>query len=84
LRARALREEISRTEAGFLADEARLDRLQLNYDSACTKFAEAAQLEPDNVWLAEIGLVAFARETSLGVARIDPAAHVKDASPPRR
>jgi tetratricopeptide (TPR) repeat protein len=48
-RARALREEISRTEAGFLADEARIDRLQLNYDAACAKFAEAAQLDPDNV-----------------------------------
>ena len=50
-RARALREEASRTEAGFLADEARVDRLQLNYDAACAKFAEAAQLDPDNVWL---------------------------------
>ena len=50
-RARALREEISRTEAGFLADEARVDRLQLNYDAACAKLAEAASLDPDNVWL---------------------------------
>ena len=50
-RARALREEASRTEAGFLADEARVDRLQLNYDAACAKFAEAARLDPDNVWL---------------------------------
>ena len=50
-RARALREEASRTEAGFLADEARVDRLQLNYDAACAKFAEAASLDPDNVWL---------------------------------
>ena len=46
-----MREEISRTEAGFLADEARVDRLQLNYDAACAKFAEAASLDPDNVWL---------------------------------
>ena len=51
LRARALREEASRTEAGFLAQEARVDRLQLNYDAACAKFAEAAHLDPDNVWL---------------------------------
>ena len=50
-RARALREEASRTEAGFLADEARVDRLQLNYDAACVKFAEAGRLDPDNVWL---------------------------------
>jgi tetratricopeptide (TPR) repeat protein len=49
--ARALREEATRTEAGFLADEARVDRLQLNYDSACAKFGEAARLDPDNVWL---------------------------------
>jgi len=48
-RARALREEASRTEAGFLADEARVDRLQLNYEAACAKFAEAAGLDPDNV-----------------------------------
>jgi tetratricopeptide (TPR) repeat protein len=50
-RARALREEASRTEAQFLAQEARVDRLQLNYGAACGKFAEAAQLDPDNVWL---------------------------------
>ena len=55
-RARALREEASRTEAGFLADEARVDQLQLNYDSACAKFAEAARLDPDNIWLwGELG-----------------------------
>ena len=51
LAARALREEIGRSEAGFLADEARLDRLQLNYDAACAKFAEAASLDPGNVWI---------------------------------
>jgi tetratricopeptide (TPR) repeat protein len=51
LRARALREDASRTEAGFLADEARVDRLQLNYDAACAKLAEAARLDPDNFWL---------------------------------
>jgi len=47
LRARAMREEASRTEAGFLADEARVDRLQLNYDAACAKFAEVSRLDPD-------------------------------------
>jgi tetratricopeptide (TPR) repeat protein len=51
LRARALREEISRTEAAFLTDEARVDRLQLNYDAACAKFAAAARLDPNNAWL---------------------------------
>jgi tetratricopeptide (TPR) repeat protein len=50
-RARALREEASRTEAGFLADEARIDRLQLNYDAACAKLAEAARLDQENIWL---------------------------------
>ena len=55
-RAHALREEASRAEAGFLADEARVDRLQLNYDSACAKLAEAARLDPDNVRLwADLG-----------------------------
>jgi hypothetical protein len=55
-RARALRGEASRTEAGFLADEARADQLQLNYDSACAKSAEAARLDPDNIWLwGELG-----------------------------
>jgi tetratricopeptide (TPR) repeat protein len=49
--ARALREEASRTEAEFLAQEARVDQLQLNYDAACAKFAEATRLDPDNVWL---------------------------------
>jgi tetratricopeptide (TPR) repeat protein len=51
-RARALREEANRTEAGFLAQEARIDRLQLNYEAACAKFAEAAHLDPDNfrIW----------------------------------
>jgi tetratricopeptide (TPR) repeat protein len=49
--ARALREEISRSEAGFLADEARIDQLQLNYDAACAKLAEAASLDPGDVWI---------------------------------
>ena len=37
--ARAQREELARSEAGFLADEARLDALQLNYGAATRKFA---------------------------------------------
>ncbi len=49
--ARALREDISRSEAGFLVDEARVDRLQLNYDAACAKFLEATRLDPDNPWI---------------------------------
>jgi tetratricopeptide (TPR) repeat protein len=54
--ARALREEISRSEAGFLLDEARVDRLQLNYDEACKKFSEAARLDPQNCWISiELG-----------------------------
>jgi tetratricopeptide (TPR) repeat protein len=51
LRARAMHEKIRRSEAGFLADEARVDRLQLNYDAACAKLAEAARLDPDDAWL---------------------------------
>jgi hypothetical protein len=40
---------------------------------------EAARLVHRQMRLvAEIGLVALARETSVGVARIDAAAHVKD------
>ena len=54
--ARTLREEASRTEAAFIADEARVDRLQLNYDAACGKFAEAARLDPDNILIwGELG-----------------------------
>ncbi len=49
--ARTMREEMSKTEASFLRDEARVDRLQLNYGAACAKFAEAGRLDPDNVWL---------------------------------
>ncbi|MFI5015289.1 MAG: tetratricopeptide repeat protein [Hyphomicrobiales bacterium] len=49
--ARASKEEISRSEAGFLADEARVDKLQLNREAACAKLAEAARLDPDNVWI---------------------------------
>jgi tetratricopeptide (TPR) repeat protein len=56
VRARTLREEASRTEAGFLADEARVDRLQLNYEAASAKFAEVSRLDPDNVLIwGELG-----------------------------
>jgi tetratricopeptide (TPR) repeat protein len=42
--AQALREEASRNEAEFLADEARLDNLQFAYRATATKYAEAAAL----------------------------------------
>jgi tetratricopeptide (TPR) repeat protein len=68
--ARALREEASRTEAGFLADEARVDRLQLNYESACAKFAEAARVDPDNarLWI-ELGDLWTTRGSLAGAAK---------------
>lgn len=49
--ARALREEIARSEAGFLWDEARVDRLQLEYDGACAKLEEATRLDRNNCWV---------------------------------
>jgi tetratricopeptide (TPR) repeat protein len=42
--ARALREEASRDEAELLADEARIDHLQLAYRNAAKKYAEAVIL----------------------------------------
>jgi tetratricopeptide (TPR) repeat protein len=42
--ARASREEASRKEAEFLADEARIDHLQLAYRAAAEKYAAAATL----------------------------------------
>jgi tetratricopeptide (TPR) repeat protein len=42
--ARASREEASRKEAEFLADEARIDHLQLAYRAAAQKYATAATL----------------------------------------
>jgi hypothetical protein len=52
--ARALREETSRNEAEFLADEARIDHLQLAYRRAAQKYAEAAGVVapfgPDAEW----------------------------------
>jgi tetratricopeptide (TPR) repeat protein len=42
--ARALRDNVSRNEAEFLADEARIDHLLLDYRAAADKFAEAAAL----------------------------------------
>ncbi len=49
--ARELREQFSRSEAAFLADEARVDRLQVNDDAALEKLAEAARLDPENTWV---------------------------------
>jgi tetratricopeptide (TPR) repeat protein len=49
--ARALRKELSRSEAEFLADEARVNKLQLDYDAALENFAEASRLDPDNCWI---------------------------------
>jgi tetratricopeptide (TPR) repeat protein len=51
LAARERRTEAAREEARFLGEAARLDRVRLNYDAACAKFAEAARLDPDNVWI---------------------------------
>lgn len=42
--ARNLREQSSRFEAEFLAQEANLDHIRLNYNLAAEKYAEAAQL----------------------------------------
>ena len=42
--ARELRENVSRNEAEFLADEARIDHLQLDYRAAAEKYAGAAAL----------------------------------------
>ena len=42
--ARTLREDVSRNEAEFLADEARIDHLQLAYRAAAEKYSEAATL----------------------------------------
>ena len=49
--ARALRKELSRSEAGFLLDEGRLNKLQLDYDAALENFEEASHLDPDNCWI---------------------------------
>jgi tetratricopeptide (TPR) repeat protein len=49
--ARSLREEIARSEAGFLWDEARVDRLQLEYDAARSKLEEATRLDRNNCWV---------------------------------
>jgi hypothetical protein len=52
--ARALREEASRSEAELLADEARIDHLQLSYSGAAAKYGEAAALvksfDPQAEW----------------------------------
>ena len=44
VRIRELRQERSREEAALIGDEARIDRLQLNYRTAASKFAEAGAL----------------------------------------
>ncbi len=48
--ARELRQHYSRAEAAFLADEARLHRLNLNHPAAIAAFAEAVTLDPDATW----------------------------------
>jgi tetratricopeptide (TPR) repeat protein len=48
--AREMREEVSRAEAGFLIDAARVDRLQFNLTAARDKFTEATTLDPGNRW----------------------------------
>jgi tetratricopeptide (TPR) repeat protein len=52
--ARAMREDMSRDEAEFLADEARIDHLQLAYPAAAAKYGEAASLvapfDPAGAW----------------------------------
>jgi hypothetical protein len=60
--ARNVREQSSRYEAKFLAQEAKVDHLQLAYRSAATKYAEAARLvtgfDQPQVWeflLAQAG-----------------------------
>ena len=54
--ARELRKEYALAEAGFLLDEARIEKLQLHYDDACAKLEEAATLNPDDPWIAiELG-----------------------------
>lgn len=54
--ARQMREEASRIEAGFLVDEARVDRLDLAYDAATSKLEEALRIDPIATWAAiELG-----------------------------
>lgn len=82
--ARALREEFSRSEAGFLLDEARIERLQLNYDGACANFAEAFRLDPDNCWISlELGLLwmtrgSLAKAAEAFAAAVEAARHSGD------
>ncbi len=61
--ARALRVDASRSEAEFLADEARVEHLQLGYRAAAEKYAEAARLIADFDREASVNwLLARARE----------------------
>ena len=48
--AHALRKEFSRSEAEFLVDEARVNRLQLDHTAARANLVEATRLDPDNCW----------------------------------
>ena len=48
--ARDMRLEYSRTEAAFLIDEARVNRLRLDRPGARTNLEEATALDPDNCW----------------------------------
>jgi tetratricopeptide (TPR) repeat protein len=49
--ARDMRLEHARTEASFLAEEARVARLALDHDDARAKLTEATALTPENCWL---------------------------------
>jgi hypothetical protein len=69
--ARALRDNVSRNEAEFLADEARIDHLLLDYRAAAQKFAEAAALVTlfnrmlgENIWSSR-GMNSIIREPNL-------------------
>ena len=68
--AREIREEVSRSEAEFLVDEARVDRLQLNYDEACKKLADALHLDPDKFWVwVELGDLWVTRGSLVGAEK---------------
>lgn len=73
--ARALRKEFSRSEAEFLVDEARVNRLQLDCAAARANLAEATQLDPDNCWAwIELGdLCGFGRARRRRVPTQEPA-----------
>jgi tetratricopeptide (TPR) repeat protein/pimeloyl-ACP methyl ester carboxylesterase len=71
LRIRELRQQQSREEAALLGDEGRIDRLQLNYRTAASKFAEAAALltfdaEAGSHYLVEQGSALYSQGEELG------------------